>query len=206
MFKLRIFITAALLLHSINSLAYAPREGNVTTYFGPYLYKTNYTYSKSEIHSPELGGLGLVVNGDVNDKGSLEIGFFQMNKIYIREDSGSYITEQTALTHITMGYRRWFTEHVSASLTFFSAYSIGSPRVIYSDFSISPEIGTSARDTTEYGFDFAAQTELFSRQNYTVVLDARYSKSVTNKKNENADHYGVLLGLRYTIQEKSAAK
>lgn len=206
MFILRFFIVAALLLHSISSLAYAPTEGHVTSYFGPYLYKTNYTYSKPEIHSPELGGLGLVVNGDVNDKGSLEIGFFQINKIYVREDSGNFIAEQTALTHITMGYRRWFSEYFSTSLTFFSAYSMGSPKIIHSDFSVGSEIGTSARDTTEYGFDFAAQTELYSMQNYVVVLDARYSKSITNKKNENADHYGVMLGLRYTIQGKSAGK
>ena len=195
-----------IITHSISSLAYAPQEGNITYYFGPYLYKTNFAGSNSGANSPNLLSLGLVVNGDVNEKGSLEIGIFQLNKIYFREDSGLFIGEQTALTHITMGYRRWLGEYFSTSLTFFSDYSMGSTKIVHSDFAVGSEINTSAKDTTEYGFDFAIQTELFSRPNYTVVLDTRYSWSVTNQKNEKADNYGVLLGVRYSIYDKDTNK
>ena len=195
-----------IITHSISSLAYAPQEGNITYYFGPYLYKTNFAGSNSGANSPNLLSLGLVVNGDVNEKGSLEIGIFQLNKIYFREDSGLFIGEQTALTHITMGYRRWLGEYFSTSLTFFSDYSMGSTKIVHSDFAVGSEINTSAKDTTEYGFDFAIQTELFRRPNYTVVLDTRYSWSVTNQKNEKADNYGVLLGVRYSIYDKDTNK
>lgn len=189
--------------YSRGSLAYTPKEGNLTSYFGPYVYKTNFAGSKSGVHSPDFAGVGLVVNGDISPSGSLEIGLFQINKVYIREDLGKYIAVQTALIHITMGYRRWFNEYISASLSFFSAYSLGSPKIIHSDFAPGSEIDTSAKDTTEYGFDIAVQAEIYSQLAYAIVLDARYAASVTSKKNENADHYGIMLGLRYFFQEKS---
>ena len=176
-----IYFIVLVFLYSLSSIAYAPAEGNITSYFGPYLYKTNFAGSPTGAKSPDLAGLGLVVNGDINDKGSLEIGLFQLNKIYFREEQGGFIAEQTALVHITMGYRRWLSQYFSTSLTFFSAYSLGSTKIIHSDFSAGAEVDTSARDITEYGFDLALQSELYSTSNYAIVLDARYSASVTNK-------------------------
>lgn len=204
MFKLNIILCAVftILFYSSRSIAYAPTEGNISSYFGPYLYKTNFSGTKSGVYSPELVGLGMIVNGDINDKGSLEIGIFQMNKVYIRDEFSKFIAEQAALTHITMGYRRWLDEYFSLSLSFYSAYSMGEPKIIYSDFPVGSEIDTSAQDTTEYGFDMAAQFELYNQPNYAIVLDARYSTSVTPKKNENADHFGLLLGFRYLYQKK----
>lgn len=193
---------AASSLYSISSSAYAPAEGNITSYFGPYLYQTNFKASETGALSPVRGGIGLVVNGDINYTRSLEIGIFQINKNYFREESGKFINEQTPLVHITMGHRWWLSDYFSTSLSFFSGYSMEEPQIIHSDFPIGSEIDTSARDTTEYGFDFAVQAELLNRINYAIVLDARYSLSVTNKKNENADHYGIMLGLRYTMREK----
>lgn len=148
-------------------------------------------------------GLGLVVNGDVNTKGSLEIALFFLNKTYYREEAGKFIAEQTALTHFTMGYRRWFTDSFSSSLSFSSGYSMGTPRIVHSDFPIGSEIDTSAGDTVEYGFDLSLQKEILKQPAYVVVLDARYSMSVTNKKNENSDQFGILLGFRYSVQEKN---
>ena len=79
---------------------------------------------------------------------------------------------------------------------------MGSPRIIHSDFPVGSEIDTSAKDTVEYGFDLSLQKELFKQPAYVVVIDARYSMSVTNKGNENSDQFGILLGFRYTVQEK----
>lgn len=200
--RLYIFITAIVLFHSTCSLAYTPLEGNITSNFGPYLYKTNFTGSSTGAKSPELLGMGLVVNGDINSKGSLEIGMFGMNKAYFREDRSKFIAEQTNLVHIIMGYRRWINEYLSASLTFFSDYSMGDPQIIHNDFAPSTEVDTSARDTTEYGFDLAVQAELYHTPQFDVVADARYSLSVTAKENEKADHFGIMLGLRYIYQEK----
>ena len=203
MLILKFSILTAILFYSISSLAYAPEEGNITSYFGPYLYKTNFKGSDTGAKSPLMLGLGLVVNGDVNSKGSLEIALFLLNKTYYREEAGKFIAEQTDLTHFTMGYRRWFTDSFSSSLSFSSGYSMGTSRIIHSDFPVGAEIDTSAKDTVEYGFDLSIQKELIKYPAYVVVIEARYSMSVTNKKNENSDQFGVLLGFRYSVQEKN---
>lgn len=198
------FLTA-ILIYSLNSLAYAPSEGNISSYFGPYIYKTNFNGTDSGATSPVLAGMGLVVNGDVNDRGSLEIAIFAFNKTYYREDAGKFIAEQTVLAHFTMGYRRWFNETFSSSLSFSSGYSMGSPRIIHSDFAVGTEIDTSAKDMVEYGFDLSLLAEIMQRPNYVMVLDARYSKSVTGKSQEHGDQFGIVLGFRFNVQEKFAS-
>jgi hypothetical protein len=188
---------------TFKTMAYTPSEGNVSAYIGPFAFRTNFEGSNTGAKGPAVQtGVGLVALGDINRKGSLEIGLILMEKIYFREDQGQYMAEQTRVTHIAMGYRRWFHQYFSGSLTFYSAYSMGDVRVIHSDFAPGTEIPTSARDVTEYGFDFALQTELWSTENYTVVADARYSKSVTSKAGEDGDHYGLLIGVQYQLQEK----
>jgi hypothetical protein len=189
---------------SITSLCwgYSPSEGNVTAYVGPFFEKTAVTEKSNAPSAPNELGLGLVALGDINDKSSLEIALLLFDKDYYREDSGKYIGENTRLVHITMGYRRWFSNYLSASVSFFSAYPMGDVIVTRNDFATGTEIPTSARDATEYGFDIALQTEVWQDDLNAVVLDLRYSKSTTPKDSEDADHYGVLLGYRYLLQEK----
>ncbi len=182
--------------------AYTPESGNVTATLGPFAYKTDFRGSDTGVTSPYLGGLGLLVTGDVNSKGSLEIAMFDLHKIYIRQQAGQFISEAKEIVHITMGYRWWLNPYLSTSLTFFSSYSLGDPVIVHSDFPVGGEIDTSARNTTLYGFDFAVQSELWSQDKFAVIADARYSLSITKKPNENSDHYGIFLGLRYLIQEK----
>jgi hypothetical protein len=198
----KMLISFLILSYSIHSWAYEPSEGNVSIFLGPYIYKTNFKSTSTGATSPNLGGAGLVVLGDVNDKGSLEIGLFYLNKIFFRELAGQYIAEQTGVTQVTMGYRRWWNNWFSSSLSFYSAYSIGAPEIVHNDFAPGTEIDTSARDTTEYGFDLSLQTNVYEQGKWALDLDTRYSYSVTPKANENSDHYGVLLGLRYMFQEK----
>ncbi len=200
------FVKSTLLLLSLcfsfKTFAYTASEGKVSAILGPLLYKTNFQGSKSGAHSPYFGDLGLIAQGDLNDKGGLEIGLFHMNKLFFRQSNGNYIAEKTELIHISMGYRYWFTNYLAAGLGFYSAYSIGEAAVEHSDFALNGNIDTSARDTTEYGFDLSLQSEVWSHNNYAVILDARYSLSVTSKQNEEANLYGFLVGLKYMIQEK----
>lgn len=198
--KLLLFIT----LFSITkaSFAYQPEEGNVTATMGPFVHKTDFDGSRSGAEAPYLGGIGLIANGDINKKGALEIAIFHMNKAFFRDQDGKHIAEQTELIHIAMGYRRWLTSYFSASLAFFSSYTMGQVKSVHNDFSSGQEIPTSARDNTEYGFDLSMQTDLWSNEKFAVVLDGRYSFSVTKKPSEHSDHYGALIGLRYLIQEK----
>lgn len=185
-------------------MAYTASEGNVSAYLGPFIYKSGFSGSDSGAKAPaQQLGAGLIVLGDINKVASLELSFLFFDKIYFREEQGKFIAEETKLTHITMGYRRWFNEYFSGSLGFYSGYSMGEPTILHSDFAPGTEIDTSARDTTEYGFDLALQSELWSSDRLAVVADARYSFSVTNKPNEKGDHYGVLVGIQYQLQDKN---
>ena len=187
---------------SSKTFAYTPKEGNVSAILGLTKFRTNFGGSSTGASAPFYTGLGLVAVGDVNDHGSLEIGTFYTDKMYIRETGGKYIAEVTQLVHITLGYRHWINSMFSTSMSFFSAYPIGDPEIVHSDFPQNSQIDTSARDSTEYGFDLAFQGELWSNDKLALVWDGRFSKSVTPKNNEYADHYGILVGLRYFIQEK----
>lgn len=182
--------------------AYLPEPGNVTATLGSTVYKTDFRNSITGATSPFLGGVGLLAVGDIDTHGSLEIGLFDMHKIYFRQQEGQFIAEEKEVVHITMGYRRWLNSYLSTSLTFYSSYSLGAPTIVHSDFPPGTEIDTSARDTTEYGFDIALQSEVWNQEKFAVIADVRYSLSVTNKSHENSNHYGLFLGLRYLIQEK----
>ncbi len=203
-FKGCIFFLIFLTSHTI--FAYTPSEGKVSGTIGPYLYKTNFAGSASGARSVYLGGVGLIADGDLGPNGGLEISLFHMNKVYFRHSNSLYIAEKTELVHIGMGYRYWMNPYFSTALSFYSAYSIGSPFLEHSDFAPGAEIDSSARDTTEYGFEISLQSEVWSRDRYSVVLDGRYAISVTSKQNEDANHYGILVGLKYMIQEKSPEK
>ncbi len=143
--------------------------------------------------------------GDFSDKGSLEIGIFYMRKHFYRLLTPSLVGERAEIMHVTMGYRRWLASRLSASLAIYSSYSIGQAIQVYNDFSTGTDFDTSARDITEYGFDLAVQTELWQKPYWSVILDTRYSVSLTKKEHESSDHYGALIGLRYLVQEKNPA-
>lgn len=195
-------LSVIIFISSIQAWSYEASEGNVTATFGPFISKTRFDASKTDIKTPIMGGVGLIVNGDVNDKGSLEIAMFHFNKVFLREQEGLYVAEQAQLIHITMGYRYWMSHYVSASLAFSTSYTIDDYRSVSNEFPAGQDIDTSARDVNNYGFDLAVQAELWSHDRYAAVLDARYSLSVTSKGHEYGDHYGIVLGLRYLIQEK----
>ncbi|MBX2988348.1 MAG: hypothetical protein KF802_10675 [Bdellovibrionaceae bacterium] len=189
------------------TFAYTPKEGNISGTFGPFWSRTNFQGSMPPgLKRTDLGGFAVVAVGDVNDRGSLEIAMIYMQKAYIRESANLFLSEQTQLMHITMGYRRWFTSYISASLAFASAYPMDTPWVVHTDFPPGSEVDTSARDLVEYGFDMALQYELWSHEKDAVVIDTRYFRSVTPKQGERADHFGVMLGFRHLFQEKEDRK
>jgi hypothetical protein len=200
--NLKLFLFANILILSLKSAAYTPKEGNVSAMLGPYVYQTVFSGSATGVKSPYLGGFGLIIMGDVSDYGNLEISVFHMNKIYYREPGDDFLAEKTQLVHISMGYRYWFNPYFSSALAFSSAYAIGDPTIVSSNIAPGHQVDTSARDLTEYGFDLSIQSQLWANNVMAIVLDGRYSLSVTSKVHEHADHFGFLLGLRYFVQEK----
>jgi hypothetical protein len=196
----KLFLVILLLVFQVS--AYVPNEGNVTATLGTFFYKNNFADTVYGAHSQNLSGLGLIVLGDLNTIGSLEIAIFDLYKQYYREQAGYELVEEKEVVHITMGYRYWINPYFSSSLSFYSSYSMGDAKIVHSTFVPGTEIDTSARDTAEYGFDFAIQGDLYSRELWAITAEARYSFSVTSKENEKSDHYGLMLGFRHLMQEK----
>ena len=147
-------------------------------------------------------GEGLIANGEFSEKGALEIAIFHMTKAFFRNTDQKYLGEESEYIHITMGYRHWLNETFSLSAAFYSAYSMGEPHVIHSDFATGTEPTTSANDTTEYGVDLSVQAELYQFNDWSLLADGRYSLSVTPKPGERADHVGFMLAVKYVVQDK----
>jgi hypothetical protein len=195
-----LFGSSILLAHQ--SLAYSPQEGKITATLGPYINTTNFSGSDTVPRPGYLGGYSIVAVGDISSSGSLEIAMIYLpSMLFVRDEGGKYQVENTQVMHITMGYRWWLNPYFSTSLAFYSAYSIGDPNIVHSDFVPTNTIDTSARDTTEYGFDWAVQGELWSNDRWAAIAEGRYSLSVTSKKNEHSDQYGIMIGARYLVQE-----
>lgn len=199
--RISVFLLTLLLMPTA-VFAYSPKEGNVSATLGMLAYRTNFESSPSGAVAPVQFNFALVVSGDINDRGALEIGVYHMTKQYFRDLNSYFVGQEIETIEITMGYRQWITPSISASIAFSSAYSLGYIRTIHDDFVPNPPIDTSAGDNVEYGFHFSAQADLFTIGRFTGSLSALYSLSVTAKPNERADHYGALVGLRYFIQEK----
>ena len=198
-----LLVTSILTISTATVQARTRGDGNISVYGGPFAYKTNFSSAKYSGKVPDQAGLGLVVVGDIDESSGLEIGMFFLNKTYFRQDNNSFLVEETKLAHIAMGYRRQMTDLLSGSITFSSGYAMGDPTVIRNDFANGSGVDTSVRDTAEYGFDFSLQAEMFREANPSFVTDIRYYKSLTPKPSESADHYGVMFGLQYQLQEKT---
>ncbi len=199
---MRYLFSGLLLILSVQSFAYKPKEGNISAVLGPFVSRTNFKPIEQQPKAPYLGGGGLIVQGDLSDHSALEIAMFQIDKVFYRYENGDFASEQTELVHITLGYRKWFTPYLSASCAIFSSYTAGSVIEVDKRIAAGHELLTSARDITEYGLDFSIEAEVWSSGRYAAIIDARYSIDLTRKPNEKADHYGALIGIKYFIQEK----
>ena len=162
--KLLLMIPA--FIFTLTAQGYDAEDGNITVTGGPFVYKTLFRDTDAGAKSGFHGDFGLIANGDLNDKGSLEIAMFHMNKLYSRDENGKSQVEQTQVMHISMGYRRWLHPYLSGALGFYSAYPMDDTKVVHTDFAPGTEITTSARDKTEYGFDFSVQCELWHNDTF----------------------------------------
>lgn len=199
---LSLFALVILLFSAKITFAYTPVGGNLTAILGAYIYKNNFNGSSTGANSPTMGSVTLIANGDIDDKSSLEIGLFFLNQFFFRELNNNFISENIRTAHVSVGYRRWWNEAFSTALAFYTSTPMGDPRIIHNDFAPSTDFGTSARDDIEYGFDGSVQAEVWRNNKIGVVIDARYSISVTNREHEHGDTYGALIGIKYLVQEK----
>ena len=199
------FVIAALFAPA-SLRAYTVKEGNVSATLGWLVHQTNFDRTYSGARAPLQGDLALILAGDINTRGALEIGIYHLNKQYFRDVNAQYVGDAVETLHITMGYRQWLSPRFSLALSFATSYSMGYVTRFHNDYAPAAGIDTSASDTTEYAFDLSAQYDLLTLDRVTFALSTFYSLSVTGKPNEKADHYGAMIGLRYFIQEKQAVE
>lgn len=203
MTRLAAIILIVLLSLSANeSFAYTGKEGNLAIILGPTIYKTNFGGANPDYNNNYGSNLALIAVGDLSDNGGVELGIFLLEKTFLRGDNGYFLAQEAEMLHITMGWRAYFSKMFSSSITFFSAYPMGTPSTVYSNIPSSVFVNTSASDKVEYGFDFAAQAEVANWGKVAVITDLRYSLSLTPKEEEHADHYGAMIGIRYLPLEK----
>lgn len=188
-------------LLSLSAGAHNPEQGQVWAAFGPYLYQTQRFHEQFE--SPLLGGWSLIAEGDLTTHGGLELTLAYMNPIFAVEREDKKVIERVKRMYIAMGWRHWFSRDFSVSPSFFSSYVMGDAKIVRNDFGnpVDPP-HTSARDPVDYGFALSTQYEALHYKNFAVLLDARYSYSVTPKPKEDSNTYGLFVAVKFFIQGK----
>lgn len=202
MLKFKSLFGFSIIFLSLSLFAYKPKDGNLSATIGLLSYKTDFSSPKNEIESSVFSRPILILNGDLNNKGSLEIAMTHMYKLFLRDQDSQYQLEQAQFMHIGMGYRRWVNPIFSWSAAIYSEYPMKDKKVVYSDFAAGQEISTSASDKTEYGLDLSLQTEIWGNYFWSFVVDGRYGLSFTNQKNEKGNYYGLVFGVKYLFQER----
>jgi hypothetical protein len=191
----------ALFIVCIPARAHRPEDGKVYAAFGPYEYQTQ--RFEEQFKSPVFGGWGLIAEGDLNKHGGVELTLIYMNPIFAIEREDKKVIERVKRMYIAMGWRHWFSRDFSVSPSFFSSYVMGDAHIVRNDFvGVASPPHTSARDGVDYGFAISAQVETLRFDNFAVILDGRYSYSVTPKPGEDMNQYGLFVGFKYFIQSK----
>ena len=186
---------------SDQSYAHQPQEGKVLGTIGPFFSQTHAIHSQDVTNSPPSLGFGVLGEGDLSSMGGIEIGLFYSFKTYERVFGASHLVERVHKVEVPVGYRHWLLDNLSAGIAFSSSFSVGDPQVVYADASLGSE-STLARDLTEYGINFSVQWEFWTNNLISLILDGRYSFSLSAKTSEDANQYGLMLGMKYLIQEK----
>lgn len=188
-----------LFLLTFSAEAHTPKDGDIYASLGTFVHQTHAFHH--DFYTPTSAGFGIIGEGDLDSNGGLEVALIYMNSYFTVLEGERRLVQRGQRMHITLGYRHWFQQYLSAGLGFFSSYSMGDPETIRNDFGLEKP-NTSAGDTTEYGFDTSFQVEPWSVGRFAIVADFRYSWSVTAKENEDSNFYGLFLALKYFVQSR----
>lgn len=180
------------------AFAHEPADGSIWATLGPYAIRPH--PRNHGFQTPITGGFGLIAEGDLDHNGGIEISAFYLNQLFSLQQNGKVINEIGHRVYVVSGYRLWPTKYLSGGLGFFSSYSIGSGYIVHSDYASANPPETSAHVITAYGFDVSLQWEPWHKDRYAAVCDARYSYSITSRPGEDANFYGIMIGLKYYVQ------
>ena len=176
-------------------------DGDIYGSLGAYTYTTHKMHHH-DFPDPTITTPLLAAEADIGPHAGVEISIMYLDNAMSISEDGKSFTERLKRMYLTTGYRYWFFEKISLALSFSSSYSMGNPTTTQNQFGGDDHPGTSAYDTTEYGFEWSLQFEPFSYNRFSAVIDTRYNISITNKRAEDENHFGVLLALKYFIQSR----
>ncbi len=179
--------------------AYSPVRGNVYVMLGPYISQTIVDNSQFSA-SPDQGGLGITLLGDVNERGSLQVNTLFFNKLYYRTQGAEFLAEKASLVHVSMGYRHWWCAYFATSLALYTSYPMADVEVVHSDLAPGSGLTTTARENSETGLDAGISLQLARSGRYGLMADGLYSYSLTKKSEESSSQYGFMLSIRYFLQ------
>lgn len=199
---LQLSFIAIAFLSTVSALAHEPKRGKIMATVGPYIYQTQTTKEMNDAKSPVLGGFALLAEGGVDKNGGVELGMIYLHKLYLRNSNGNVVSQKMKRMHMTVGYRHWFNTYFSTALSYYTSYSMGDAHTNYNDFPGGNAVYTSAQRTAENGFDLSLQYEVHRQKEYTIAADVRYSWSITDRRGENADVLGVIIGFKKEIKER----
>ena len=176
--------------------AHETRDGRVHVSLGSLTYQTQYENDRDEVEAPIQGSLGLVVNGDVGEFGSLEVGMFYLDKLFLRELNNEVLVEKIKRLYMTIGYRRWVTDRFGIGLSAFTSYSMGDPDRIHSTSGGDPGFQTSAHDTSDHGVDASFLYEFYKKDGNIGVIDLRSSYSLSPREDEDGNHLALFIAFK----------
>lgn len=189
-------------ISAVGADGHAPQEGKIFASFGPLLHQVSSSHVQDSESSPASTDFGLLGEGDISERGGVEVGIFYGTKTYQRSYGNTHLSERVNKLSVPVGYRYWLNPEFSALIAFDASYTMGVPQVIFDNSPLGSD-PTSARSISEYGVDFSAQWEAWSHDRFAIIVDGRYFYSITSKSNEDANQYSLMIALKYLIQEKS---
>ena len=190
---MRRILALTLLLYLSKAQGHLPEEGAIWLTAGPYVHQT-FVPAHHKASMPVGLGYGVLVEGDIDKNGGIEMGLFYMRKSYFQAGTPP-ITERIRRIHIPLGYRHWWSSRWSTGLSLYSSYSIGDPKPYGSLLTGA----SAARRATQYGLDASVLWDFAIWQDYTLCLDARFSFALDPKQGERSNHYGVLAGVKFQL-------
>lgn len=197
-----ISIFTLFLLITTTSLAYQPKEGNISVLFGPVIYKNLFKPREDQVTPPQRLDFGLQIQGDTSSKGSLEIALIHLYKDFYRVENSEYAAEYLEVMEVDMGYRRWIAPSLNFGIFLSSTYAMTDGQTVKR----IPEnnfLETSRGDTTEFGIKLSLQGVIWERGNEGISLEYSYDRNTTARRNESQESQMFILSYRKTLQSKN---
>lgn len=182
---------------SYKLFSYTPQEGTIIGSFGPAIF------SGLGKNSSSKAGLGLLIQGDVNHRGGLELGLYHYQHVYSLKYFGREKIEKINRINLTMGYRYWPYDVWGLSFAFSSAYAFGDKEIIKNDFQDSEGVATTAAKISEHGFIMSSIFDIWSFRHHAIHIHTFYHYSLNTNFGESADLYGLMIGYTFYIQSKA---